>query len=180
MKKHFIILSLFACTALLSCGQNSSKTADQGSVMTNSNEVRTEAADYVFNGEKITKTDEEWKKLLTRDQYYILREQGTDQPFHNAYYDNHEKGIYYCAGCGLPLFSSETKFESGTGWPSFYQPLNTKNVEVSSDNSIGYERDEVHCARCGGHLGHVFNDAPQTPTGLRYCMDSNCFIFKKK
>ncbi len=127
---------------------------------------------------KVTKTDEEWKKLLTPIQFEVLRKKGTERAFTGALWDNHEKGQYKCAGCGQLLFDSETKFESGTGWPSFYQPIVPEAVATESDHSYGMVRDEVNCSRCGGHLGHVFDDGPK-PTGLRYCMNSASLTFDK-
>ncbi|HVF61013.1 MAG TPA: peptide-methionine (R)-S-oxide reductase MsrB [Thermoanaerobaculia bacterium] len=128
--------------------------------------------------QKVEKTDAEWKEQLTPEQYSVLRKQGTERAFTGKYHDHHEKGTYVCAACGLPLFSSVTKFESGTGWPSFWQPIAPQNVETESDWAFGMRRTEVHCARCGGHLGHVFEDGPP-PTGLRYCINSVSLGFEK-
>jgi peptide-methionine (R)-S-oxide reductase len=124
---------------------------------------------------EIEKTDAEWRAQLTPQQYEILRREGTERPGSSPLLKEHRKGIFACAGCDLPLFSSETKFESGTGWPSFYQPL-ANAVETSTDRSLLMARPEVHCRRCGGHLGHVFEDGPK-PTGLRYCMNGVSLTF---
>jgi peptide-methionine (R)-S-oxide reductase len=118
----------------------------------------------------------EWKKFLTAEQFNILREEGTERAFTGKYWNHHEKGIYTCAGCGTDLFSSETKFESGTGWPSFWQPVAPENIRELEDRSFFMRRVEVECSRCGGHLGHVFKDGPP-PTGLRYCINSASLSF---
>lgn len=124
---------------------------------------------------EIEKTDAEWRAQLTLGQYHILRQHGTEPPFSSALLKEHRKGTFACAGCGLPLYSSATKFESGTGWPSFWKPLDNA-VGKSTDTTLGMARTEVHCRRCGGHLGHVFDDGPK-PTGLRYCMNGLALVF---
>lgn len=126
----------------------------------------------------ISKSDAEWRKQLTPMQYYVLREEGTERAFTSPLLDEHRAGLFICAGCALPLFSSATKYDSGTGWPSFYKPL-PKAVGTSTDMKIGIPRTEVHCRRCGGHLGHVFDDGPP-PTGKRYCMNGAALKFRPK
>ncbi len=122
--------------------------------------------------EKITKTNEDWKKELDPEVYKVTREAGTERPFTGKYWDEHKKGMYKCSNCGLELFSSDTKFDSGTGWPSFDNPINKEHVVLKEDTTLGVPRTEVLCARCGAHLGNVFNDGPKATTGLRFCMNS--------
>ncbi len=124
-------------------------------------------------------TDEEWKKKLSEEQYHILREKGTEPAFSGKYYDLKEKGSYLCAGCGQKLFDSGQKFDSGTGWPSFWDPADENHIELKPDNSLFMRRTEVLCRACGGHLGHVFDDGPR-PTGKRYCINSASLEFKKE
>jgi peptide-methionine (R)-S-oxide reductase len=124
----------------------------------------------------LTHTDEEWRKLLTPDQYAVLRKRGTEYPYSSALLKEHRKGLFACAGCGQDAFPSETKFESGTGWPSFWAPLKGDAIATTGDATLGMLRMEVHCSRCGGHLGHVFDDGPK-PTGLRYCLNGVALAF---
>lgn len=127
----------------------------------------------------VIKSEAEWKEELTSEEFEILRQEGTERAFTGKYWDNKQEGVYVCAACGLPLFKSDTKFRSGTGWPSFYEPIGNRNVAEVKDKSMGMVRTEVLCARCGGHLGHVFTDGPP-PTGQRYCINSVALDFEQK
>jgi peptide-methionine (R)-S-oxide reductase len=128
---------------------------------------------------KVHKTDAEWREVLTPEQFHVMRQKGTERPFTGALVNNHADGFYHCAGCNTPLFKSDTKFESGSGWPSFFEPISPDAVETHEDRQFGMRRVEVTCATCGAHLGHVFPDGPN-PTGQRFCINSASLAFEKK
>ena len=176
-KLNFIACCLMVCLVGMAC-QSKEVKVDTTRSITSSSSTTSEAIVYDDSGniKPMVKTEEEWRAQLTAEQFRILRLKGTERAFIGEYWDHKEEGTYHCAACQLPLFESETKFKSDTGWPSFYQPIQRNHIKEHQDNSYGMAGTEVICGRCKGHLGHIFTDRPE-PTGLRYCINSASLDF---
>ncbi|MEM6965173.1 MAG: peptide-methionine (R)-S-oxide reductase MsrB [Bacteroidota bacterium] len=176
--KYIIALIIIGILLLIACSPSPkvSNNYDVKAAEARIAQVTSEVGDTI---KKIEKSEAEWKAELSEMEFYVLRKAGTERSFSGDLWDNKKEGVYVCAGCQLPLFDSSTKYKSGTGWPSFWDSIKANHIETTTDYNIGYARTEVHCARCGGHQGHVFKDGPQ-PTGLRYCINSVSLDFVEK